>query len=76
LKKRTKKLLHLAGGTHAECRAGLLEATDKSFLVLFFKKELLSCLPIMPACNLLPELNEVRVTVDALRLGNVMKSLP
>ncbi|HTZ71796.1 MAG TPA: hypothetical protein VMB71_14160 [Acetobacteraceae bacterium] len=42
LKKRNKKLLTLAPGSGAKWVASALAATDKSFLVLFFKKELLS----------------------------------
>jgi hypothetical protein len=41
LKKRTKKLLSLAVSIDAAMAARRLEATCKSFLVLFFKKELL-----------------------------------
>jgi hypothetical protein len=41
LKKRTKKLLTVAPGCWAQRVALRLPATDKSFLVLFFKKELL-----------------------------------
>jgi hypothetical protein len=39
LKKRTKKLLFLSGGAGAAYLGLSLGATDKSFLVLFFKKE-------------------------------------
>jgi len=39
LKKRTKKLLLLFGNIIGSCLARLLEATSKSFLLLFFKKE-------------------------------------
>jgi hypothetical protein len=42
LKKRTKKLL--PGASHAVAPAVAQAPTDKSFLVLFFKKEPLSCL--------------------------------
>jgi hypothetical protein len=42
LKKRTKKLLLLAVSTSFNRAARMLPGTDKSFLVLFFKKELLS----------------------------------
>jgi hypothetical protein len=41
LKKGTKKLLSVSGGTEFTDAARLPRATDKSFLVLFFKKELL-----------------------------------
>jgi len=41
LKKRTKKLLSLAVSIDAAIAVRGLEATFKSFLVLFFKKELL-----------------------------------
>jgi hypothetical protein len=41
LKKRTKKLLFVSGSTNAPWLIYVSEATDKSFLVLFFKKELL-----------------------------------
>jgi len=41
LKKRTKKLLLLGGGTEAQFLARPSEASSKSFLVLFFKKEIL-----------------------------------
>jgi hypothetical protein len=44
LKKRTKKLLSVSGSTEATRMGPRLQATDKSFLVLFFKKELLSSL--------------------------------
>jgi hypothetical protein len=41
LKKRTKKLLPVAGSINAPGLNGALDATVKSFLVLFFKRELL-----------------------------------
>jgi hypothetical protein len=41
LKKRSKKLLLIAAGTRFKLASSVLRATDKSFLVLFFKKELL-----------------------------------
>jgi hypothetical protein len=41
LKKRSKKLLHIAPGVAPDMEAPVLAETDKSFLVLFFKKELL-----------------------------------
>jgi hypothetical protein len=44
LKKRNKKLLFVSGGAGDSRLGSCLGATDKSFLVLFFKKELLSCL--------------------------------
>ncbi|HTZ70429.1 MAG TPA: hypothetical protein VMB71_07260 [Acetobacteraceae bacterium] len=43
LKKRTKKLFSVAGGTDSTYLTPLLRAKTKSFLVLFFKKELLLC---------------------------------
>jgi hypothetical protein len=46
LKKRTKKLLSVSGATEFTRLAPRRRATDKSFLVLFFKKELLACLPV------------------------------
>jgi len=42
LKKRNKKLLNVAFGNDARCLASMCAARNKSFLVLFFKKELLS----------------------------------
>jgi len=45
LKKRTKKLLLVSGGTNASHLAYMLRATGKSFLFLFFKKEILPSLP-------------------------------
>jgi hypothetical protein len=42
LKKRTKKLLSVASSAGASHVRRNLGATDKSFLVLFFKKELFS----------------------------------
>jgi hypothetical protein len=39
LKKRTKKLLPIAGSTRADRLARVPLATDKSFWLLFFKKE-------------------------------------
>jgi hypothetical protein len=45
LKKRTKKLLLVAGDIRDSMEAFMLRETDKSFLVLFFKKELLPYLP-------------------------------
>jgi hypothetical protein len=66
LKKRTKKLLSIAGGTVLANLDDLLNAISKSFLLLFFKKEVLlflsahlsSCpewiIPwphLSPACN-------------------------
>jgi hypothetical protein len=39
LKKRTKKLLSIAGGTGASLLDSCDRAMSKSFLVLFFKKE-------------------------------------
>jgi len=41
LKKRNKKLLPVASVFGSDLAAGVLPETDKSFLVLFFKKELL-----------------------------------
>jgi hypothetical protein len=41
LKKRSKKLLALASGVEDKRGASVLPETGKSFLVLFFKKELL-----------------------------------
>jgi hypothetical protein len=56
LKKRTKKLLLVSGITRADCLASALRATDKSFLFLFFKKEILPSSPIgqSPRILLLP----------------------
>jgi hypothetical protein len=49
LKKRTKKLLSIAPSTGATRLARRRRVTSKSFLVLFFKKELLpSCLAFVP----------------------------
>jgi hypothetical protein len=47
LKKGTKKLLLIAAGPRLKSATRVLPVTDKSFLVLFFKKELLFpwCLP-------------------------------
>jgi hypothetical protein len=45
LKKRSKKLLLLSCGAGGPCLGDSLGATDKSFLVLFFKKEH-SCFPL------------------------------
>jgi len=42
LKKRSKKLSSIAAGTVFERVNSVPPETDKSFLVLFFKKELLS----------------------------------
>jgi hypothetical protein len=44
LKKRSKKLLQIASGVRLNQSARMSAETDQSFLVLFFKKELLSCL--------------------------------
>jgi hypothetical protein len=41
LKKRTKKLLSIAGGTVLDHLDRVLDAISKSFLLLFFKKEVL-----------------------------------
>jgi len=41
LKKRTKKLLSVSRSIRAAGSALLVEATEKSFLLLFFKKEVL-----------------------------------
>jgi hypothetical protein len=41
LKKRSKKLLLIASSTRSKWANPVLPVTDKSFLVLFFKKELL-----------------------------------
>jgi hypothetical protein len=46
LKKRTKKLLFVARSSPATELAPLPPETSKSFLVLFFKKELLSCFAV------------------------------
>jgi hypothetical protein len=43
LKKRTKKLLLCFGNAECDCLEQELEATSKSFLFLFFKKEILPC---------------------------------
>jgi hypothetical protein len=45
LKKRSKKLLSIADGTEFEQANSVRSLTDKSFLVLFFKKEQLAFLP-------------------------------
>jgi len=45
LKKRTKKLPSIAAGMEFELATLELSLTEKSFLVLFFKKELLAFLP-------------------------------
>jgi len=42
LKKRSKKLPPIATGTEFELAISELSVTDKSFLLLFFKKEALS----------------------------------
>jgi hypothetical protein len=42
LKKRSKKLLSISPSERAQWGPRALPETDKSFLVLFFKKELLS----------------------------------
>jgi hypothetical protein len=44
LKKRTKKLLSIAGGTVLALLNRRQDAIDKSFLLLFFKKEVLPVL--------------------------------
>jgi hypothetical protein len=41
LKKRNKKLLQIASGSSLDPAARMLPETDKSFLLLFFKKEVL-----------------------------------
>jgi hypothetical protein len=46
LKKRNKKLLPVSGGMGGSYLTSLLRATDKSFLFLFFKKEILPSLPL------------------------------
>jgi hypothetical protein len=45
LKKRTKKLLSIAGGTTLALLKRQLAAISKSFLFLFFKKEILRFVP-------------------------------
>jgi hypothetical protein len=42
LKKRSKKLLQMASGVAPNAESRMLPVISKSFLVLFFKKELLS----------------------------------
>jgi flagellar hook-associated protein FlgK len=42
LKKRSKKLLQSTSGVSLDRETTVLAETEKSFLVLFFKKELLS----------------------------------
>jgi hypothetical protein len=49
LKKRTKKLLSIAGSTRAARVNHLPDAMGKSFLLLFFKKEGLPFLPYSAA---------------------------
>jgi ABC-type uncharacterized transport system permease subunit len=44
LKKRSKKLLLMASRTRVALSSMMLDVMSKSFLVLFFKKELLSSL--------------------------------
>jgi hypothetical protein len=52
LKKRTKKLLLMAAGMHAHALSHLPDAICKSFLLLFFKKEVLSLFyAATPACG-------------------------
>jgi hypothetical protein len=48
LKKRSEKLLPMASGVSPDLEARVVAETDKSVLVLFFKKELLSC-NVIPA---------------------------
>jgi hypothetical protein len=48
LKKRNKKLLSIARGGNATRGTPAPHETDKSFLVLFFKKEQLPCLRFRP----------------------------
>jgi hypothetical protein len=48
LKKRTKKLLSVKGGARQTWVASTLGETEKSFLLLFFKKEVLPFLPREP----------------------------
>jgi hypothetical protein len=45
LKKSTKKLLLVAGYSRGSMETRMLPEADKSFLVLFFKKELLPFFP-------------------------------
>jgi hypothetical protein len=42
LQKRSKKLFSVSGGSSASQSGSVLRAIDKSFLLLFFKKEVLS----------------------------------
>jgi hypothetical protein len=51
LKKRTKKLLPVAATRVFERGAFVLPETDQSFLVLFFKKELLPAFCVAKSCN-------------------------
>jgi hypothetical protein len=51
LKKRSKKLLSVARSLRVKWEISMLPETDRSFLVLFFKKELLSYLPAAKASN-------------------------
>jgi hypothetical protein len=48
LKKRSKKLLPIASGVSLDTETPVLAGTDKSFLVLFFKKDLLSLSSFFP----------------------------
>jgi hypothetical protein len=50
LKKRTKKLLIVSRSRRLHREDFVWHATDKSFLVLFFKKALLPCFLLALAC--------------------------
>jgi hypothetical protein len=51
LKKRTKKLLTVSAETNSPILNPVFGATDKSFLLLFFKKEVLPLLALLAACT-------------------------
>ncbi len=61
LKKRSKKLLLHAASLRSKLAKAVLPARDKSFLVLFFKKELLSCLPLLCAAAHAETVEKIKV---------------
>jgi hypothetical protein len=63
LKKRTKRLLFLSGGAGGPGAGRNLGATDKSFLVLFFKKELF----FFPFRSVMHNAKEGRFAAEILR---------
>jgi hypothetical protein len=76
LKKRTKKLLSVSGGTELSHLASVQLAICKSFSLLFFKKEALPFLLLVPRPGLLHVLQTGTPVLPALIWRNPARMPP